>query len=80
MGWRDVHCPRNQGKLLFKIVDGQIEIGCKDCRIEERRKNRYVILVLHRYTFEGELVDTQVISLDPVSQRHVTVPGSAQHR
>jgi hypothetical protein len=51
-------------KLFGKVLeDGTIEIACRDCRAEARRRDPDVVLVLHRYSAAGELLSTRQLTL-----------------
>ena len=64
----EMRCPSNPRKLLAKIrsegghprvVNGNLmELACRDCASVERRSGRPTRLVLHRYAFDGQLVET----------------------
>lgn len=64
----ELRCPSNPRKLLAKlrseggrphVVDGNLmELACRDCEYELRRRGEGVKMVLHRYAFDGSLVET----------------------
>lgn len=66
----EVRCPVGIRRLFTKlqlegespkITDGNLlEFACADCRKRMVRLGEEVSLVLHRYNFIGELVETEV--------------------
>ena len=70
----DVRCPADERRLFFKVLDdGSLEVACKACRAK-RRSDPLLVLVLHRYAADGELLGSRDVRLEPlqqgVSQRH----------
>lgn len=68
----DLRCPEHYGTLLLRIgrpviVDGanMIEVACKSCRNDLRRRGDAVFRVLHRYNVIGDLVETEVVREEP---------------
>jgi hypothetical protein len=66
-----LHGDADAGNLLAKLVLGGspvpaelgnlIELACPHCRALLRRSGRSARLVLHRYDFAGDLVETVVV-------------------
>jgi hypothetical protein len=52
-------------RLFLKILDdGDLEVACRDCRTEARRRNPDVVLVLHRFSpATGKLLGTRELTL-----------------
>lgn len=63
----EVRCPDHPIRLLLrvgtpKVLDGAniIEVACRDCRNDLRKRGETVSLVLHRYNVLGEHVQTEI--------------------
>jgi DNA-directed RNA polymerase subunit RPC12/RpoP len=65
----DVRCPYNHARLFGKLmlsdnrprIDSEsnlMEYACADCKKHYVRNGRTIRLVLHRYNFLGELIET----------------------
>ncbi len=54
----DIRCPAGPRNLFARVKDGVWEIACPNCRRTLRAIGADVDLVIHRYTPEGELIDT----------------------
>lgn len=42
--------------------DNLVELACDDCKRTLRREGDHVERVLHRYSLDGSLVETEVVS------------------
>lgn len=70
MGTVEVRCPVGIGRLFTKLKlagespkitdDNLLEFACADCRKRLVRSGDPATLVLHRYNFVGELIETEV--------------------
>lgn len=68
--WSEVRCPNGPQRLFMKlklqgkspvITGGNLmEFACQDCRRIMRGQGRVVTMVLHRYDFAGQLVETVI--------------------
>lgn len=68
---KELRCPVGPRRLFMKLktegvppvfVDGTLlEVSCSDCARALRKEGRNVVRVLHRYTFLGQLYETEVI-------------------
>jgi hypothetical protein len=67
----EVRCPVGPRRLFAKFrleggvtphvtPDNLVEFACADCRKELRERGETVRLVLHRYNFFGDLIETAV--------------------
>lgn len=54
----DIRCPAGPRNLFARVKGGVWEIACPNCRRTLRAIGADVELVIHRYTPEGELLDT----------------------
>jgi hypothetical protein len=57
----DIRCPAGPRNRFARVVGGVWEIACPNCRRTLRAIGADVDLVVHRYTPEGELIDTLTI-------------------
>ena len=67
----EIRCPSGPGRLLSKLLvggdrphitdDNLIEFACGDCRRLLRHKGVEVGYVLHRYSLDGQLVETVTV-------------------
>lgn len=70
MSTKLVRCPLRTQRVMLKIYiseegyhvadDNLMELACQDCRRFMRRDGEAVSLVLHRFNFLGEYVETLV--------------------
>ena len=66
----ELRCPVGPKRLLSKILisgeephytkDNLIEFACADCRRTLRKDGEVVSIVLHRYNFLGDLINSEV--------------------
>lgn len=66
----EMRCPVGPKRLFAKLQkngeepiftdDNLIEFACSDCRKDLRRWIPDIALVLHRYDFRGELIETEI--------------------
>lgn len=63
----EFRCPLGRGGVLLKllrvgeaqITDGNlIEVACRPCRDDQRRAGQDVLVVLHRFAMDGQVVET----------------------
>ncbi len=67
----DLRCPEDPRKLLMKLQlngdrphvtdENLLELSCDACKARLRKTDPGVGLVLHRYNFLGELVESETI-------------------
>lgn len=76
-GGVDCRCPANESKLFFRVVAEVIEVACADCRQKARRDDPAVMLVLHRYSFAGDFIDTRTLSGVRHRRRSKAAPATA---
>jgi hypothetical protein len=67
----EIRCPVGPGQLFMKIkseggkpqvVEGNLlELACRDCARNHRKKDPRVRRVLHLFALDGSLVETKVI-------------------
>lgn len=57
----DVRCPSGPRNLFARVNNGVWEVACPTCRRTLRTIGADVDLVIHRYTPEGEYIDTRTV-------------------
>lgn len=67
----DLRCPVDPRKLLMKLQlngerphvndDNLLELACEACKARLRKSDPNVALVLHRYNFLGELIESESV-------------------
>ena len=67
----ELRCPANPSRMLGKVDDPRptadgnvVELNCDHCRRTARRTRPDVVRVLHRYTVDGTLLDTDVVYVE----------------
>ncbi len=72
----ELRCAANPRRLFAKLrhneqlrivpIDNLIEFKCRDCA-----RDRKALAVFHRFNLAGELVETEVVSGEPILRREV---------